>query len=1274
MSSFVFNDFKKRYLEGNVPSADTWTFIPVADSFKQTFEFDDIRLDHYRTIMDFKNVADKRNPNSFDIVGNYINPHQFGKEEYIRIDDATRIKGDTLVDGVPLTFTWTKVLDDDELNNKPMYVTKDNFNNFKNYYSATVANNPYIDQYLNSGFYFIRSKDELEWFAERVNQNDKIIGVIGDNFEGVISKPIGYDEKHPFNGILDGNYFTFDITVKAQYTDNGVIGVLGSQGIARNFVLKHSDFNRISIDCEKPINLTHIKNDGRDINCGLLVGRNYGKIENIDAKNLGSFMIYGCVPSVYSVTNKSDSYKWNETEKIVRKKFDTNNENFMYLNSFCINSPGNICPYVGYFNEGKFADDRLGLCVDTNQTAMDFSVTGQSFYAMFFANGYASWKNSTAYKENNIDWSIRCGSPNSLDLYQLGTMKQYNGSYVGVNTTRNIASNTYNYDLDNNYEAAAIIRNPLYYGVDNYGYFTVRAVGKLDNPQTWVENFNSNLCQKVLGNSGYRDCSALEPEYEMTRVSMRPQPNARAAYNVGTIIGANYGTAINIQVSAIVQNTSNFVGFIGGLAGKQANGYIDQVSVYMDNQLKYDLESKPENGDVVYYKQTPVFSEPVKQYIQGALANYSDNDTGKKNLLSMYCEAWYDETRPDAASLDYTVNTATTVTNDVISYKLRPIFVVGGMFGRYIPTYGVNEYYQNMVCVVNNSTVLYKDNYDSTENFKRPENAFGALIGKVDYATTNNSIYFFNSLAFNNCQISALSNVGEPFRYFANHFDENDGWVPDVIDLKDTGDYRSAFSALNSGICTKKYVGIYEIKNNVIEGVSYTVNSSATALYEGATNKSKQSLSNLGIYWGTDYPIELSAHNGGITQSHEMYQFIPDLLTNNDYRWSNNGGYWGPYDILHQDFYYPNYDAANRFGGYNKRNMASKLIVMNGCYSNVDNWIELYDDYINQWHYMQLPPTSTDLSPDHLSGNYFNAKELYLIKKYWNRVGTHYGYTSNTEVSSYLKWDTASADLYSANSGLYLEGLVQDQVDRFIANGTQNTYDGYTTVINVPDGWYNGNQGYIDSPNNANTTAFEYYQLNCYDINTRQYNTPKRFVKNIMKHYNPTWVVNNNASIQWTDKVTFKARNSSDSYFYYTYSATSGKYNQVHTTYNTLENAFAFKLPVTFTASNSMMGYGTDLTLTEQLDQSRLSTISLGEYLSPAAIRENINKYGTFNTTSVSSNMNLGGLLVVDSFGRNVMFLDNDQNAPITGNAISFPALDLRINTKKTKKIILEVE
>ena len=41
MSSFVFNDFKRRYLNGEVPSADNWTFIPVNDTFKTEFEFKD---------------------------------------------------------------------------------------------------------------------------------------------------------------------------------------------------------------------------------------------------------------------------------------------------------------------------------------------------------------------------------------------------------------------------------------------------------------------------------------------------------------------------------------------------------------------------------------------------------------------------------------------------------------------------------------------------------------------------------------------------------------------------------------------------------------------------------------------------------------------------------------------------------------------------------------------------------------------------------------------------------------------------------------------------------------------------------------------------------------------------------------------------------------------------------------------------------------------------------------------------------------------------------
>lgn len=1296
MSSFVFNSFKKRYLNGEVPSADEWTFIPVADTFKKHFEFDDVRLDHYRTICDFYTVNHNKNADYFYIHGDYINKNQFGAEQYIKTNNANfQLMGKDFLEGIPVTFRWKKVIDDNDFNNKPMFITKDNYGSLLTYYTDTLKDNPYIEVYLDmGGFYFIRSKDELEWFAERVNQNDRIIGVIGDNFDGVISKPIGYDEKHPFNGILDGNYFTFDITVKAQYTDNGIVGVLGSQGIVRNFVLSHTNANRVSIDCEKPINLTHIKSDGRDINCGLLVGRNYGIIENIDASNLNSFNIYGCVPSVYSVTNKSDNYKWNESENIVRAKFDANNENFLYLNSYCINSPGNICPYVGYFNEGKFADDATVLSTDMAYDVSSGFNTGVN-ELQFMANGFKS--QSVYTEENNIDWSIRVNTFKHVYYRPLGTFytlyETYGGEYEPNNDRDLMAS--LNEDMTKNPYLASFIKNPLYYGVDIYGYFTVRGVGNIGHPDTYIENYNSNLCQKVFGDSRYRDCSTLEPEYEMTRVSMRPHPYARAAYNVGTIIGANYGTAQNIQVSAVVKNTSNFVGFIGGLAGKQANGYVNNISVYMDNQFKYDFENRPELGDIVYYKQTPLFPDAVTEYFQSKFNQYPTRDQkDETKFLNLFCKSWYDSTRDDASELTYVVNTATTVTDDVISYKLRPIFVVGGMFGRYIPTWGVNELNQTMICQVENSTILYKDNYYEKDSYKRPENAFGSLIGKVDYSTTNNSYRYTNSIAFNNCKISAISNVGEPFRYFENNFNtDTNEWEPVVTMIDDNT------SALNSGMSERRYVGIYEIKNNLVDGVSYTVNSAVTAdpsgnlVYKspvGVTTtakppQNKVSLSELNIYWGTDYPIEFSAHNGGLIQTHDMTPFIWDVNTNPDYRWTVSGKTWSGWDILHQCFYYPNIDPTNnKLGNYNKRNVAAKLVALNGCYSNVDNWIELYDDYLNNWNYMELPPSSEDISTEDLSSNTFNDNELYLIKKYWNRVGTRNGYVNRTEVSSNLGFDTDSAHsaLYLPNSALFSQGLVQQQINPYIANGTQNTYDGYTTVVVPHEGWYNRTDiTYHDSLSRLIKPNFTTDELNCYDSDSGFYYNPKRYVKNIMKLNNYFWNVYNVEQINWENKINFTKRDSVDNYFYYTYETINGDENHVDTQYCSLKKSFAFTLPVEFAAHGSTMGYATPLTQNDAMTNSN-STLSLGEYLSPVAIRYNIehsklkdedgNKY--FETTSISSKNKFGGLLVVDTIGRNVMFLDNDNNVPVTGNAISFPVTDLRINNKKTKKLVMEVK
>lgn len=1391
MSSFVFNDFKKRYLNGEVPSADEWSFIPVSDKFKEHFEFDDIRLDHYRTLSDFKDVSKVKKQNYFSYSGTELGAVNKDKARLVDVSaNNFGLQGEDLLIGKKLTYKWTKVIDDEDLTNKPMFITEDNFENFKAYYSESIENNAYINTYLaKGGFYYIRSKDELEWFAEHSHTNDRIIGVMGDNIQGVIAKPIGYDEAVPFNGILDGNFYKFDIMIKANYTDNGIVGVLGPYGIVRNIKLIHTNLTSgdNSIDCENmPITLNHIKNDGRDINCGLLVGRNYGLVENIDASELKTFNIYGCVPSVYSVTNKSDDYKWNETENIVRKKFDDKNENFFYANSFCINSPGNICPYVGYFNEGKWMDDGATLLNDMGRLHFGNSQTARPSVHMFYymANWGMYWNLSASqigvvdtmgdfrgYGDNGIDPTFRLLSADityetydeitqqSETVHELGFQMNYFplGCFWSEAPDRGIGDDggkstinsheLFTFELEK--EKQRYLLNPLYYGMDNFGFFTVRGVGNgnysgfssydVSDPQfrtqtaSWVENYNSNLCQKALGNSGYRDNWNLEPSYEATRCSMRPHPMARAAYNIGVIIGANYGSAQLVQVSATVQNTTNFVGFIGGLAGKQAYGVIDNVSVYMDNQFNYQpanaTRDEPSAGYVAYYKQTPILPDCVKTYLSAQLNQpqylTEELNEAKSVLMETYCEPYYDNTRKENAN-KYAVNTAKVVTDDVIAYQLRPIFVVGGLFGRYVPTFGTNItpfqaenggfYWNPLNTIVNNSVVLYKDNYNQTNLIrKRSENAFGAVVGKVDYSTVTDSIYLTASMALNNCKINAITEVGEPFRVFSNAFDTNiNEWVPERSAVPGTN-----LSGLVSAMSYRRYVGVYEIKENVLDPVCYDTNSALTADFNGnvqsggelvPTNKTKQSLGTMGIYWAGDYPIDLSSHNGGIEITHTMMGFqTPD----EDYYFSaetdveisaglvrtvtsNNG----PWDFRHVHYNAPNYEfPPTATGGWNRRNLATKLIIMNGCESNVDNWIQLYDDYMNNWNYMKLPAMTgadvpaTDLSNDHLSSNTFDDKELYIIQKYWNRTRTNYGgWCPNFDkISASLHWDNTNYD-FNKNAVYYVEGLLHDQIDPQVRMGTQNTFDGYSTVDIFTVAAYPFDREpydshyYIISGDTLTPKAASAH--NSYISSTNQYIIPKTYKKNIMPHFNPTWAVIPNGNIEFETKSYMFDRPKEDTYFYYTYTTTTGESNNINSVYCNKENAFVFTLPVTFSAVRSLYGYTTPLTEDEINYPTYYSNISVGQYYTPVMIRDKINNSTLidennrqyFVSTSISSINNFGGLLVVDSSGHNVMFLDNEQKSQLTGNCVTFNTTTLIKSNPKTNfnerigKIVLEVQ
>ncbi len=353
MSSVVFNAFKQRFLNGEVPKNDTWTFLPVNKKFNNTFvrTQDEFKLEQFRSLSDLFD-------HNFDAMNN------------------------SYFEGIRTDYDWYKPLDTSGTS-KPMFITSGVFDKDGNQLSASnwedfqktefykdVSGNRDVNTYLASGgFYYILKKDELRWFADRVNSgNNRIIGVLGDGIDGVIHGQIGKSEDYPFQGVFDGNGHALeDVTVICDNDDNGLIGILGSEGTVKNIKLINNqgfldDPDNVSLKCEKLIDINHIKKNGRDVNAGVLVGRNYGHIVNIDAHELGQFRFSGFVPQVYSVTNKSDNYNDFST---IRSKFDEG-ENMYYLNSWCINSPGNVCPYVGYFAEGLFAQSARGYAYSTD--------------------------------------------------------------------------------------------------------------------------------------------------------------------------------------------------------------------------------------------------------------------------------------------------------------------------------------------------------------------------------------------------------------------------------------------------------------------------------------------------------------------------------------------------------------------------------------------------------------------------------------------------------------------------------------------------------------------------------------------------------------------------------------------------------------------------------------------------------------------------------------------------------------------------------------------
>lgn len=1333
MSSFVFNEFKKRYINGEVPSADTWHFIPVNEKFKNTYTQNDVELNCFRTIDDFKQTD--------STLINYNTNN----------GEITALSGTGLLSGYKINHKWYKVSDDDNLSNQPMFVNEQNYDKFLQYYSNNIkGNKDYIDNYITSGgFYYIRSKDELTWFANYSNNSDNtIIGVLGDNIEGVINnEPIGKDENYPFQGVLDGNGYSLkDITIICDSTDNGIVGVLGVSGEVRNFRI----VNKTDLICTKKINLTHIKEDARDVNAGILVGRNYGKVSHIESSGL-KFQFSGFVPEVYSVTNKSDNYTW--SDGLVRKKFDDNNENFFYLNSYCINSPGNVCPYVGYFAEGYYGEDSYSIARQLN-----FNSKNHNKYKVHDSDSKSNFTKS--FHKNNNDYYIsawldrRCGrwclnheNPSgiissgdykncAIQLNDNGTVTAFNyynfnfysydssatdpcaielDSFTYTSTSlsgNNEYESTYKelYNLEDTTIKNKVLRyakSPVYYGVDSLGNLTCGLLyGYVQGNQTSGFQkdekgdshyasiptsginmcYNTNLIAETVGINEYTCCPSA-----YCQTSLRMHPIARAAYNVGVIVGANYGDMLFFNFKKLqIKNTSNFVGFLGTLAGKLCNGGIARANIDVYYKLNY---TGTDESYKVAYNCTPLLPNSVKNKILRYNETLEKDKDPDGNIDPEDSEEHIEDdlTKPcNLTALFEDFNSDSEANEYSIVYDLKPIFVVGGYIGRYVPEYRCNYEVDNNkntkaiedVAYINESTISYKDNFNKDKTDKRIENAFGAIVGKIDYATDAAGVKFeiFSAnnpaLHLNYCKIYAPV-VGRSYYY---------------TPITGTGPY--GLDTAHSGMCNNKYVGVNEVKFNSLNSINLLF---ADKFKESKLNQDtdEEPLKTHNSYPGPHPTCGIinwwkwfNQSNGDTENKYlKKYNIRPsteilegsaaNIMYTTDYSFTTNylkfgpeASFWLNANVASEQS--PEFVAnlgLNTPYGLSQENIAQNLLKINCCSSNVCPITIMYDNFISTAYQdrRNFPYN------EHLNNDINNLHS----KKGW--------------VSG-----NSAGDIYNnKQTNLTPNGIA----------GLQCTFDGYTFIDydNRPS-W---NDTVQDVKQDKKTEQPMHYKpwieklkptdIEGWILDKGQYNNPRRFIKsmNIVSNnwlylynepntalYNiyPMWPINYynnddtiNAVIN-SEPADFKPtprEEISDQYYYYSYNDSASP----AITYNNmipLSATFVQSEKVEFNLPSELvtkMGY--EIKIPNDRKTFYKDYYSVGEHLDPLEIRNRINneKTHTFNTTSISSEDSYGGLYVIDSKGNNVMFLDNMNNTELNGNVVTYPA------TSSTDGLmILEVE
>lgn len=588
MESFIFNDFKRRIVEGDVPLTDTWTLFPVNKSFTADF---DGKLEYVKSANDFS---------LFFYADHKDEAYNFQKyKTKMAMED----------------YVYQK-LENTDLKSKPFFVTEENFAHFltifpgqehlkdlffkthtengittfynfarEDHREKEVINGVIQDKIVLRGFYYVNTAEELKWCAEKVNgtiYDNKINIVLGDNIGvnkedftidsltqystdsndfKIINFSVGSNPAQPFEGVFYGNGFKFvNLILDCENDVNGIFGYVGPEGIISTVRISGVNILR----CKKSISLTHLTTNGTNIYAGILCGKNNGAIENVTLE--GNVIFSKFAPKMYHSKIKTD----NKDQVQSTSCFE------YYPNYYCYDNPGNIVPYIGYFNEGVFA------------TFSGYNADG-NIQLYWNTESPVSYEGEITQDDDSI--------PSPMEWYYFDTRPNItdgNRSYFYMyNTYTKNRINILWYDGTIINKAAEMAGNKAGQICAN-GLFLISPNDLKDSVPlpSMIGRERYGLDPQAYGRLKYA-------QYFDESIKLSQQN--RLAYYVSPLIGNNNSIVNNTCVTCSAYTSGTFVGFMGGIAGMQNYGELTNIcsciSAYDIEETSNDLKQK------TYYKR-----------------------------------------------------------------------------------------------------------------------------------------------------------------------------------------------------------------------------------------------------------------------------------------------------------------------------------------------------------------------------------------------------------------------------------------------------------------------------------------------------------------------------------------------------------------------------------------------------------------------------------------------------------------------------------------------